>query len=56
LLLGTDRPAVQHQHGVAVHGGVDLPDQLRWRDLADIDIVGFGGEQRMERAQIERHL
>ena len=54
LALG-ERLVAEHQHGVVVHGDVDLGD-ARFVQLVQVDAARLRGEERMQRFEPERHV
>jgi hypothetical protein len=54
LVLAELLPA-KDQHRVAVHAGDDFR-HLRWGErLREVEALGFGGEQRVQRREAQRH-
>ena len=56
LLVVGDRLIAEHQHGVAVHAGLDRGDLVAREGTAVIDAADLADKHRMQRPDRDRHL
>ena len=56
LLLVGELLVVEHQHGIAIHAGLDRRDLVGLERPAQIDAADLADEQRMQLANLHGHV